>query len=224
MCAVKLSPPLISNLTRDFKFREDTNRFPYVRGFLVNVNILLNIIILQSIATATINSGTSGWKQEIITGQCPIIALGGRYCQNLTVNLTRPGSSFSTTRPHPPPPPPPPLKQRLKIAESEPPARNAGIRNLYLVGYLYPRCVRNDKISDYLLLLLSVSCESRDRPTEFDKLPYIKYLVEVFAFAGSEAPRKRKRRWNGGSVFVTVFYLFNLKSQGFNQYHMQQKD
>lgn len=151
MCAVKLSPPLISNLTRDFKFREDTKRFPYVRGFLVNVNILLNIIILQSIATATINSGTSGWKQEIITGQCPIIALGGRYCQNLTVNLTRPGSSFSTTRPHPPPPHPP-LKQRLKIAESEPPARNAGIRNLYLVGYLYPRCVRNDKISDYLLL------------------------------------------------------------------------
>ena len=61
-CGVRLSPPLISNLTQVVKFREDTKRFPYVRGFSLNVNILLNIIISQSIATTTINSGTSGWK------------------------------------------------------------------------------------------------------------------------------------------------------------------
>ena len=79
-------------------------------------------------------------------GQCPIIALGGRYCQNLTVNLIRPGSSFSTTRLHPPPPQPLKTKaQNRRIRAPSVSARNAGIRNLYLVGYLYPRCVRNDK-------------------------------------------------------------------------------
>ena len=62
MCAVRLSPPLISNLNRDVKFKEDTKRFPFVTVFSLNMNILLSIIISQSIATATINSGTSGWK------------------------------------------------------------------------------------------------------------------------------------------------------------------
>ena len=153
MSAVKLSPPLISNLTRDFKFRGDTKRFPYVRGFLVNVNILLNIIISQSIATATINSGTSGWKQEIIMGQCPIIALGGRYCQNLTVNLTRSGSSFSTTQ-----------SRRPTLITK---AQNRRIRA--------PLCLSSKSRNSQSLLcrlsvpemckVLSVSCESRHRPT-----------------------------------------------------------
>ena len=135
-CAVRLFPPLISNLTRVVKFREDTKWFPYVRGFSLNVNILLNIIISQSIATTTINSGTSGWK--ILLRQSIWLGLGLLFLQ--PHYASHKGSKSQNQSPEP-------LSQ-LQMAGN---------------GYLYLRCVRNDNIFDYLLLLfLSVSCESWD--------------------------------------------------------------
>ena len=152
--------------------------------------------------------------------------MGERYCQNLTVNLTRCGSSFSTTPlrlPHP-------LKQRLKIAKPEPPlsARNGGKRLSLVVRLSLPEvCIkeRQDEIFDDLLFL-SVSCESSDRPTEFDKLPYIEYLVEIFQLGirrlrSTTKTQTTMTRWKCLCDGILPFYL---ESEGFNQYHMQQKD
>lgn len=95
---------------------------------------------------------------------------------------------------------------------------------LYLVGYLYLRSVRNEKIFDYVLLFFSVSFESWDRPTQFDELPYIEYLVEILCVRRLRSTTKTQttmKRWKCLCDGILPFYL---ESEGFNQYHMQQKD